>query len=514
MGVKFIFLTILVLIVTLMFGCTYRNAMNSGKKCFESGLYDESVPYFKTALDKKPNKADAKIWYSKAKEKAAENHYNKALGNENTRAWAVAAVEYEKTLSFISDYKDAAARLESVKYTDATESYQKGCECLTLEAWDEAISEFESSLELIPTTSKLADDSRSGILQAREKAAEEHYQKGLAFETKEQWKDALTEYQTIGKYKIAYKDSSEHMQVCHQALAAYYYQEGMTFEERGNWQGAYDSYQETANHVPNYEDTGGRLRRISRTLAEEYMGKGDGVLAQAVDVDLRKRQRLASDALDLYEIASKYDRDCPGLSDKIRQANNLKIIRVAVLPFTGGTGIVAKEITNGITNNIVKSNRSDVKAVDRSQLDTILSEIDLSSSGLVDSNTLKKSGGIKGVDILISGEVVSYSYKPERTSEARTETKYNFDANPPTSYESSYTQYTEKRTGTIKASIKLINATTAEIEWTDVIEANAEDNASWRSDKTQATMKTAEELYTIVVNQIVQRFSSEILGRI
>lgn len=91
----------ILLTLCLVTGCAYRSAMKSGKKCFEAGMYDEAVDYFNTAAIKKPKSADAKVWLAKSKEMAAEHHYNKGLSHESIKAWADAASEYERVLSFI-----------------------------------------------------------------------------------------------------------------------------------------------------------------------------------------------------------------------------------------------------------------------------------------------------------------------------------------------------------------------------------------------------------------------------
>jgi tetratricopeptide (TPR) repeat protein len=502
-----------ILLITLCFinGCAYRSAMNSGKKCYEGKLYDESVTYFNVALAKKPDKADAKLWLSKSEEKAAENHYNKAMDYERRKAWADAATEYGKTMSFIPDYKDAKVKLEEMKYTDATESYQNGIECLNVRSWDEALSKFGNTLQLVPANTKLAEDAKKGIQEAKEKAAEEHYQKGLNFEKKELWQDALSEYQIIDRYKNGYKDTGEHLQVCHQALAAYFYQRAIACDEKDDFLGAFNNYQSVTSHVPNYEDTKERIIKVSKILAERYMKEGDIILAQAEEAELLKRRSLAGDALSTYETASGYDRDCPGLSSKIKQAQNLMIIRIAVLPIKGGNDKIAKEITNGLINFIVKNGGERIKAVDRTQLDTVMSEIGLSSSGLVDENTLKKVGKIKGVDILAYGEITDYSFKPDRKSQTRTETKSSSDGK--STYQSNYTYYTEERTASIKIAVKLINAATAEIEWTNIIETSASDSGSWRDSSQMPKIESEDELGSKIIDKVTSQFSSEIVRK-
>jgi len=481
--------------------------MKQGKKYFEAGLYDEAVRSYELAVRQKPNDAGRKIRLAQAKEKAAEKHYSDGRQAEQNESWEKAAVEYEKVLSFIPDYEDARERLANVKSADALESYQQGLKFQENKNWDAALEAFQKCLELVDNYK----DSENRIRDVKESAAKEHYQLGLSFESTGRWSESLQEYQRVEQYIPNYEDISEHLGVVHQALASQCYDEGLTCEEAQDWRAAFNHYKQAQSHVPGYEDIDERIRQVSYKIAEELVQEGDSYVVEA---ESGNRRALGERALDRYEEAKRYVTNYTDIQKKINQARDLTITRIAIQPFKGDRDI-SSQITQGIINYLVKTRDPHIRVVERAQLNAIMSEIGLGTTGIIDSATISTVGKIKGVDVLTFGEIMEHSYTPKKEYEVKEETK--FDPKRPEGqrrYKVSYKYYTEERKAYIKASVRLINAETAEIEWSDIIEATVSDKASWREGKeSRVKLKSADTLRAKVISDVVSQFSSEIVRR-
>ena len=233
-----------------------------------------------------------------------------------------------------------------------------------------------------------------------------------------------------------------------------------------------------------------------------------------VETESGNRRALGERALDRYEEAKRYVTNYTDIQKKINQARDLTITRIAIQPFKGDRDI-SSQITQGIINYLVKTRDPHIRVVERAQLNAIMSEIGLGTTGIIDSATISTVGKIKGVDVLTFGEIMEHSYTPKKEYEVKEETK--FDPKRPEGqrrYKVSYKYYTEERKAYIKASVRLINAETAEIEWSDIIEATVSDKASWREGKeSRVKLKSADTLRAKVISDVVSQFSSEIVRR-
>lgn len=155
--------------------------------------------------------------------------------------------------------------------------------------------------------------------------------------------------------------------------------------------------------------------------------------------------------------------------------------RIGIMGFTS-----AYSDLNGVENLFAKYLiESGFKVVERAQLDQVLKEHNISVSGYLSPETTRKIGEILGVDVLLIGEVTSYT--PTRTGVAmvttrRTESRPVYAQNVMQLPDGSYAAYTQNvgtryshstdvspQQYTINAQVgiiaKLVDVETAEIVW-------------------------------------------------
>jgi len=170
----------LLLVLTFTSCDKHRSVINEGKKQFEAGQYDDAAVSFEAALQMKPESPEAQTWLKKAKEKACELHYGKALQAERNQEWTRAASEHTRVLELIPDYQDASERLGTVQSAAALSYYQKAVGYQKTGKWDNALRDFEEALrwvddfkdthQNIQETKQAAGNSSHGAGEARANA--------------------------------------------------------------------------------------------------------------------------------------------------------------------------------------------------------------------------------------------------------------------------------------------------------------------------------------------------------
>ena len=150
-----------------------------------------------------------------------------------------------------------------------------------------------------------------------------------------------------------------------------------------------------------------------------------------------------------------------------------KVTKISILDFTGEKGKQLSELmvselfseNRGIKTlggglfqstregkTFQKGGRTNIyTVVERSQLESVLAEQNLSNTGIVDDAQAASIGQVLGIDAVILGSV-SYSYKDEPSQNPMVDLTGK-----------TYTQYCTKRTVTAEARMKILDVTTGKI---------------------------------------------------
>ncbi|MFH1369525.1 MAG: CsgG/HfaB family protein [Elusimicrobiota bacterium] len=96
-----------------------------------------------------------------------------------------------------------------------------------------------------------------------------------------------------------------------------------------------------------------------------------------------------------------------------------KRLKVAIVDFQNQTGdasndALAKGISDSMINELQKTGA--FRLIERKRLESVLSELKLNMSGLVDSNTAKQVGNQLGVDALLFGNLSSVKYSTGKST--------------------------------------------------------------------------------------------------
>lgn len=143
------------------------------------------------------------------------------------------------------------------------------------------------------------------------------------------------------------------------------------------------------------------------------------------------------------------------------RAEEDKRLKVAVVDFQNQTGdasndALVKGMSDTMMNELQKTGK--YRLIERKRLESVLSELKLSMSGLVDSKTAKQVGGQLGVDALLFGSLSSVI--------------------PSQSKHTIIIMYTEAQKAEVNIDARLVNVETGEVLKTAAVKETAS-NRKW-----------------------------------
>lgn len=162
--------------------------------------------------------------------------------------------------------------------------------------------------------------------------------------------------------------------------------------------------------VPQYKDA-------STLAAEGYYQEGL-LLSKNDAVDIQKQAAKAFKAAEGFVPGYK---GASTLYDKARKAG---IKRIAIIPFENKSGKgeyygnVAETIVDGVVSNVMNDSAATefLEIISRDQLERVMQEQKLGTSGLFDTQTVTKLGKLLGVSEILTGKITRITVTPERTT--------------------------------------------------------------------------------------------------
>ena len=242
--------------------------------------------------DYKDAKALANEYKQKADEQDAEIHYQKGVELANSQNYRQASEEFYKVLPFVPGYKDSEALAIEYKQKadeqDAEIHYQKGVELANSQNYRQASEEFKKALPFVPGYK----DSEALAIEYKQKAdeqdAEIHYQKGVELANSQNYRQASEEFKKALPFVPGYKDSEalaiEYKQKANEQDAEIHYQQGVSNMKYKKYMEALNEFQKAHNYIPAYKDT---VQLIE--VCQKSMPPTEDIVAQAVRAELKNK---------------------------------------------------------------------------------------------------------------------------------------------------------------------------------------------------------------------------------
>ncbi|MEM9856293.1 MAG: CsgG/HfaB family protein [Bacteroidota bacterium] len=161
---------------------------------------------------------------------------------------------------------------------------------------------------------------------------------------------------------------------------------------------------EPVDFSADLENTKDRFEQSKQDAAAMHYAKGRELENSEVKSELKE-------AAKHYRWANKYAPDYRDATDRYQNVKVVATTRMGVNKFdmsaTTRYGDVSARLSEELLNNLSSKARKleFFEVIDRDQLDKVIKEQKLSLSGLMDENTTAEIGELKGVDVILVGNV-------------------------------------------------------------------------------------------------------------
>ena len=206
---------------------------------------------------------DVKKEISSAKNNAALDHYNKATLLAKSNKFREATEEFENTLSFIANFKNASELKSKYKKLadekDSSNNYEQGLSFAKQNKHREASRAFNASISYIPDYKDAAALYDKHRKIADEIDAKKHYDNGIILANKEQFREASNEFNKALSYVSGYLDSSEletkYDKLADEQDASRHYEKGKLLMQQKKYALAYDEFIKASDLKYGFKDS-------------------------------------------------------------------------------------------------------------------------------------------------------------------------------------------------------------------------------------------------------------------
>ena len=438
--------------------------------------------------------------------------YADAEADMQKEDWVAAADKLKQINGILPNYEDTSARLAKVEQEGAKQLYQQGLALSRQEDWKMAAQAFKSAMDINPNYYDVAKlyqsassrDSFAYFKAEGEKAVQsQNWDRAILMLTKasEYQPDNMELYNEIGSIKTI--------------AGQKYFADAVKLVNQGVFYKAVERINAAQSYSPALQDDSAYkdfINKFCAKLMERAEKFAEKELWGNAVIWLQKAEALNPNYPNLFQ---KYLEAKDGINKRIKKS-------IAVLDFGAPSaardaGIIA---ANKLLAYLHKNASGDLRLIERENLKSILGEMQLGQTGLVevDTKTMQNVGKMRGIDTFIMGVVLKYStvytdspsvtqaqvlgdesevsnpdYSYWMMSHPRSTAEDRASAPPPTVKKRNpptyipYKQGTAKITAMIEVSYKLVDTTTGETIFTNTIAGK-----SIKEDKYQDAVPVAD----------------------
>lgn len=454
--------TFLVLLSAFFFfGCAVSESYKLGQEMAGQKRWDEAAVYFEKAIKENPDSLEYKDAFNKAKQESAKIIYEKAkqslatLSDQNLVNLEQIAKNAEKASQYDPANRDIAAFSQSVK--DKINAMQSNLKTLYAQAdVDMQKEDWSAASEKLNKINRIFlnyEDTAGRLAKVEREGAKMFYQQGLALSKQEDWKMASQSFKAAMDINPQYYDVAKlYQQAKERDNVDYHITEGEKAGRSQNWDRAIMMFEKALEYQPDNRELGNKvdsmkakvgqiyfadsvkmanqgtlykaMQRLeaARTFApslsndpafKDFVSKFCGLLMERSDKYAEKE--LWGNAYAWLQKAEIFNPNYTNLFQKLLDArdNINKRIRKSIAVFDFGAPANNKDAGKIAANKLIaylhKNSSGDLRIIERENLQSILREMQLGQTGLVDIKTAQSMGKMRGIDTFIMGDVLQYS---------------------------------------------------------------------------------------------------------
>lgn len=447
-----------VLILLFLSGCAVSESYKTGMELSNANRWDDAIGYFEKALNEKPDKQEYKDALLKAKQEAAKGHYEKAKA-----ALAKASEQYIPALEQIAKESSLACNLDpqnndikifhenlrekintlnkTVKslYSQAEFDMQK-------EDWMAALGKLKQVNAISPNYEDTGDKLANIV--------KELYQQGIKLSKQEDWKMAAQAFKAAMDINPGYHDIGKLYQDARSKDNIDYFVAGAdSAEQAQNWSKAIFMYEKAAEYQPENQALLKKMENLKEKVGKIYFEEAGKLIDQeklyaafkkmelvksyapSMQRDASYRDLVSKFCGKLMERAEKLlEKDMwgnayvwlhkvealnpsyPELFQKMLETkdNINKRIKKSIAVFDFGSPSSNKDAGKIAANKLIaflhKKASGDLRIIERENLQSILREMQLGQTGIVDIKSVQ-TAKMRGIDTFIMGDVLHFMTK-------------------------------------------------------------------------------------------------------
>ena len=447
--------------VFLFFGCAVSESFKRGEELALNKRWEEAALYFERAVSEEPgnqeykdalkraNQETAKVVYERAKQSLDSAPEQNLVGLDQIAKLAERASTLDpanKTITaFVQGIRDRRAGLQAklkTLYAEAEADFQK-------EDWLNAINKLKQVNKIFLNY----EDTASRLAKAEQEGAKVFYQQGRSLSKQEDWKMAAQAFKSVIDINPGYFDAAKlYQEAKSRDSIDYYVAEGDKAVSSKNWDRAIMLYEKAAEYQPDNMELRDKTDAMKGKVGQIYFTEAvkmanQGILykalarlesartyAPALADDGTVKDFVAKFAGKLVERADRFSEkdlwgnayfwlqkaealnpNYPNLFQKLLDArdNINKRIKKSIAVFDFGAPSNSKDAGKIASNKLIaflhKNASGDLRIIERENLQSILREMQLGQTGLVDLKTAQNVGKMRGIDTFIMGDVLQYS---------------------------------------------------------------------------------------------------------
>ena len=460
-SLKILYGLLVLVILMWLWGCVAgQESFKMGQDLGKQQRWEEALAFYEKALQEDPKNNDYLAALTKAKQEAAKLHFQKAesmLANlsspnvpdlDRVLKEIKMAYDFDSSNPGITSLREKALEKRQALMEEIKALYQQSLTAMEKKEWIEAFQLLQNISRGYPGYEETGDH----LMKAKNEGVKRYYQEGLGFIKNEEWPSAARAFKNALDLDPNYLDARELYQKSKaNDSAEYYLERGESAGRDRQWDKAVVFITKALDYDPNNE----KVVRLLETMkikagqeffneaikfaADEKFNKAVYRLQKTVEYDPQfKDSSLYQAALtsiseklmkraEAYAAEEKYGNALVWLNKlyeiqpdqnqlfqimTIAKDNISRRIKksIAVFDFSSPSynTDAGKIVANKLITFLYQKASGDLRIIERENLQSILKELQLGQTGLIDMQTAQQVGKMKGIDIFILGDVLHF----------------------------------------------------------------------------------------------------------
>ena len=449
-------------VLILIAGCAVSESYKTGQDLSKENRWDEAIGWYDKAVKESPDDQVYKDALLKAREEAAKLHYEKAKlalaqAPENVPALEQISKESGQAVNLDPRNKDIKAFHDNLRarintLIDTVKSlYSQADSDMQKEDWIAAMAKLKQVNIKFPNY----EDTGAKLAKIEQEGAKLFYQQGLTLGKQEDWKMAAQAFKAALDINPNYYDVQKlYQDAKSKDNAAYFIAGAEKAEKSKNWEKAIFMYEKAFEYQPDNQVLSKKLDDLKAKTGKIYFDEavkladqgrlyaalkklelvkayipsmqGDAVYTDFVNkfckslmerADKYFEREMWGNALIWYQKVESLNPSYPDLFQKVLELkdNINKRIKKSIAVFDFGSPSNSKDAGKIAANKLItylhKNGSGDIRIIERENLQSILREMQLGQTGIVDVKSAQTVGKMRGIDTFIMGDVLQFTAK-------------------------------------------------------------------------------------------------------